>query len=79
MFLDGANWFLENQDENGGWPSNVIFNQGQKKYPKAAEIQPGKKWRIFFSKMVEIANRGGFETIDNGVAEPPPPLKYASD
>jgi heparosan-N-sulfate-glucuronate 5-epimerase len=41
MFLDGAKWFLENQDEQGGWSSNVVFNQGRKKYPKAAEIQPG--------------------------------------
>ena len=23
QFLDAADWFIENQDENGGWPSQV--------------------------------------------------------
>ena len=41
MFIDGADWFVSNQDERGGWPSNVIFNPGRKKYPQADEIPPG--------------------------------------
>ena len=41
MFFHGADWFLENQDESGGWPSFVIFNKEKKKYPKADEIRPG--------------------------------------
>lgn len=41
MFIDGADWFVGNQDERGGWPSNVIFNQGRKKYPQAEELHPG--------------------------------------
>jgi len=41
MFIHGANWFINNQDSEGGWPSNVMFNPGRKKYPKAKEIQPG--------------------------------------
>ena len=24
QFLDAADWFIENQDDNGGWPSQVL-------------------------------------------------------
>jgi len=41
MFFHGANWFLKNQDKNGGWPSLVVFNKDRKKYPKAEEIPAG--------------------------------------
>jgi len=41
MFIDGANWFVKNQDAHGGWPSNVVFNPGRKKYPEAEEIPAG--------------------------------------
>jgi len=41
MFFHGANWFMRNQDKSGGWPSLVVFNKDQKKYPKAAELSPG--------------------------------------
>lgn len=41
MFFHAADWFLENQDANGGWPSHVVFNEGRKKYPHAEEIPPG--------------------------------------
>jgi len=41
MFLAGANWFVKNQDGDGGWPSDVVFNPKKKKYPKADEIPPG--------------------------------------
>ncbi|XP_023326953.1 D-glucuronyl C5-epimerase [Eurytemora carolleeae] len=64
MFLDGANWFLENQDENGGWPSNVIFNQGQKKYPKAAEIQPGWYGAMCQGQAISVLSRAYHVTRD---------------
>jgi len=41
MFFHGANWFVRNQDKSGGWPSLVVFNKDQKKYPKARELSPG--------------------------------------
>ena len=41
MFFHGANWFVRNQDASGGWPSHVVFNKDQKKYPKAKELSPG--------------------------------------
>ena len=41
MFFHGANWFMRNQDKSGGWPSLVLFNKDQKKYPKADELAPG--------------------------------------
>lgn len=41
MFFHGANWFVRNQDKSGGWPSHVVFNKDQKKYPKAGELSPG--------------------------------------
>ena len=41
MFFHGADWFVNNQDSGGGWPSNVIFNKGRKKYPGAEELEPG--------------------------------------
>jgi len=41
MFFHGANWFVRNQDKSGGWPSHVVFNKDQKKYPKARELSPG--------------------------------------
>eukprot|EP00092_Neocalanus_flemingeri_P004031 GFUD01004338.1.p1 GENE.GFUD01004338.1~~GFUD01004338.1.p1 ORF type:complete len:566 (+),score=104.01 GFUD01004338.1:934-2631(+) len=41
MFFHGAKWFLKNQDKNGGWPSEVVFNKDRKKYPKAEEIPAG--------------------------------------
>jgi len=41
MFVDGANWFINNQDSEGGWPSNVVFNPGRKKYPRADELAAG--------------------------------------
>eukprot|EP00096_Caligus_rogercresseyi_P014573 TRINITY_DN7080_c0_g1_i1.p1 TRINITY_DN7080_c0_g1~~TRINITY_DN7080_c0_g1_i1.p1 ORF type:complete len:314 (-),score=68.16 TRINITY_DN7080_c0_g1_i1:209-1150(-) len=41
MFLSAADWFLRNQDRNGGWPVNVLFNEKKLKYLKAEEIQPG--------------------------------------
>ena len=27
QFLDGADWFVDNQDDNGGWPSQVRSEQ----------------------------------------------------
>ena len=27
QFLDGADWFVDNQDDNGGWPSQVRSKQ----------------------------------------------------
>ena len=24
QFLDAADWFMDNQDDNGGWPSQVL-------------------------------------------------------
>merc|ERR1719201_3113984 len=41
QFLDAADWFMDNQDDNGGWPSQVTFNRGSKKYPGAGEVAPG--------------------------------------
>jgi len=41
MFIHGADWFVRNQDTNGGWPSNVVFNKNRKKYPEAEEIPAG--------------------------------------
>jgi len=41
MFYHGADWFLANQDEEGGWPSLVTFNKDHKKYQNAKEIPPG--------------------------------------
>ena len=46
MFLAGANWFVKNQDGDGGWPSDVVFNPKKKKYPKADEIPPGISFKI---------------------------------
>ena len=45
MFSAGADWFVKNQDERGGWPSHVVFNPKRKKYPQAEEIPPGYKRR----------------------------------
>jgi heparosan-N-sulfate-glucuronate 5-epimerase len=42
MFFHGADWFLNNQDDSGGWPSDVVFNKHRKKYPEAEEI--GRGW-----------------------------------
>jgi len=41
MFFHGADWFVNNQDSDGGWPSNVVFNKGRKKYPGAEELKAG--------------------------------------
>ena len=41
MFFHGADWFLNNQDSSGGWPSQVVFNKDRKKYPMAGELRPG--------------------------------------
>jgi len=41
QFYHGADWFLQHQDSRGGWPSQVTFNKGSKKYPGAEEIKPG--------------------------------------
>lgn len=41
QFFSGADWILKNQDVNGGWPVDVIFNKDKTKYPKAGEIEPG--------------------------------------
>ena len=30
QFLDGADWFVDNQDDNGGWPSQVRSEQKYK-------------------------------------------------
>jgi len=40
-FLHAADWFLHNQDPRGGWPAQVTFNKGRKKYPEAEELRPG--------------------------------------
>ncbi|TRY79320.1 hypothetical protein TCAL_10053 [Tigriopus californicus] len=41
MFYTGANWLRHNQDAQGGWPVNVVFNRDHTKYKFADEIQPG--------------------------------------
>jgi len=41
MFFHGADWFLNNQDGAGGWPSHVVFNKDRKKYPGAEEVRAG--------------------------------------
>merc|ERR1719483_407691 len=41
LFYHGADWFVNNQDTIGGWPSLVVFNKDRKKYPKAEEVQTG--------------------------------------
>ena len=41
MFFHGADWFLENQDGSGGWPSQVVFNKERRKYPGAEEVGAG--------------------------------------
>lgn len=41
LFHHGADWFLNNQDTIGGWPSLVVFNKDRKKYPKAEEVGTG--------------------------------------
>ena len=39
QFLDAADWFMDNQDDNGGWPSQV----GKRQFIHFAENQKFKK------------------------------------
>ena len=34
QFLDAADWFIDNQDDNGGWPSQVLTRNSVKDYSK---------------------------------------------
>lgn len=41
MFYTAANWLRRNQDPQGGWPVDVVFNKDHSKYKAAEEIPPG--------------------------------------
>ncbi|XP_040567841.1 D-glucuronyl C5-epimerase [Lepeophtheirus salmonis] len=41
MFMSAVDWFVNNQDRNGGWAANILFNEKKLKYSKADEIMPG--------------------------------------
>ena len=41
MFFSAADWLLDEQDETGAWPVDVVFNKDRVKYPGAEEISPG--------------------------------------
>jgi heparosan-N-sulfate-glucuronate 5-epimerase len=64
MFIHGANWFINNQDSEGGWPSNVVFNPGHKKYPKAQEIQPGWYGAMCQGQAISVLCRAFHATKD---------------
>ena len=38
LFYQAADWFVDNQADNGGWPVGVVFNEKSIKYPMAAEV-----------------------------------------
>lgn len=69
MFLHGANWFIKNQDSEGGWPSNVVFNPGSKKYPKAQEIQPGWYGAMCQGQAISVLCRAYHATKDTRYLE----------
>jgi len=64
MFIDGSNWFVKNQDANGGWPSNVVFNPGRKKYPEAEEIPEGWYGAMCQGQAISVLCRAYHATQD---------------
>jgi len=64
MFFHGADWFVRNQDENGGWPSNVVFNKNQKKYPEAEEIAAGWYGAMCQGQAISVLCRAYFASGD---------------
>jgi len=64
MFVAGADWFIKNQDEKGGWPSNVVFNPRRKKYPQAEEIPAGWYGAMCQGQAISVLCRAYHATED---------------
>lgn len=64
MFVSGADWFVKNQDEKGGWPSNVVFNPRRKKYPQAEEIPAGWYGAMCQGQAISVLCRAYHATKD---------------
>jgi len=65
QFFHGANWFLNNQDKNGGWPSLVVFNKDKKKYPKADEIPAGWYGAMCQGQAISVLVRAFLKSKDD--------------
>ena len=50
QFLDGADWFVDNQDDNGGWPSQVRSEQtnNQNVISKSTKNRMNRLNKFFF-------------------------------
>ena len=58
QFLDGADWFVDNQDDNGGWPSQVRSKQtnNQNVINKSKKNRMNRLNKFFFrSRSIEGA------------------------
>merc|ERR1712098_44229 len=65
MFMHGANWFVKNQDPStGGWPTPIVFNKDRKKYPQAAEIEPGWFGAMCQGQAISVLVRAFISTKD---------------
>jgi len=69
QFLDAADWFMDNQDDNGGWPSQVTFNRGSKKYPGAGEVAPGWYGAMCQGQAISVLVRAHLSTGDSSYLE----------
>ena len=69
MFFHGADWFVENQDAGGGWPSNVVFNKGRKKYPGAEELQAGWYGAMCQGQAISVLVRAFHQSGDDKYLE----------
>ena len=65
MFFHGAEWFLNNQDESGGWPSQVVFNKDRKKYPGAAELEAGWYGAMCQGQAISVLVRAAHQSGDD--------------
>ena len=69
MFYHGADWFVNNQDSGGGWPSNVVFNKDRKKYPGAEELQAGWYGAMCQGQAISVLVRAFTESGDDKYLE----------
>ena len=65
MFFHGAEWFLNNQDESGGWPSQVVFNKDRKKYPGAAQLEAGWYGAMCQGQAISVLVRAAHQSGDD--------------
>ena len=69
MFFHGADWFVNNQDSGGGWPSNVVFNKDRKKYPGAEELEAGWYGAMCQGQAISVLVRAFHQSADGKYLE----------